>query len=304
MNLTQKQKVYVALALAVLAALGYVTHTYVMPQLQIYRQTANEVKAARAELEAAKQRFYYYPDPAEVINQLNNLKGAWQQELDRAKRVYNTTECKVPDGVAFPGYYFRDEYERVREEVLKKARDKGVPIPDNIGFGGGIPDDDMVELMLNQLNNAKFILELLIDSGATEVSGFVVGQPVEEKGFLQILPYQVSILISTENLVRLLDRIKTTTQYLSVRSLGIRKEMTPQGTTLLRVDMVLFTTRLLDKPVIVAQAAPQPGLATGMPGGMGPMRRFMMMRRGAGAAPGQGLPPAPGQAQVQGQSGS
>jgi len=259
MNLTQKQRVFVVLVVFVLVALGGAYYKYGRPRLAEYKKAAQDRKQAEDKLDAARKRYFNSRNPDNVISKIKAAIAPWEEELVRAKRVYNTTERRVPEGTKFKGFFFRDEFKAVQKEVVAKARAKKVwNFPQNLGFPEAIPSDSMVEPMLNQLYNAKFVLEVLLDSGAVEVSQFVVGDPILRQGFIQLLPYQVTISIKTEDLVKLLHKITTTPQYLSVWSLGIRGEQTMQGAALLRVQMVLFTTRLLDEDVAAAAAAAAP----------------------------------------------
>jgi len=262
MNLTQKQRVFVVLVVFVLVALGAAYYKYGRPRLTEYKRAADERKQAEAKLAVARKRYFNSPNPGNVVSKIKATIGPWEEELVRAKRVYNTTERRVPEGIKFKEFYFRDEFKAVQKEMVAKARAKQMwNFPQNLGFPVTTPPGSLVEPMLNQLYNAKFVLEVLLDSGAVEISQFTVGEPIMRQGFIQILPYQITVLIKLEDLVKLLHKIATTTQYLSVWSIGINGGQTMQGSGLLQVRMVLFTTRLLDKDAVAAT------VATGAAGG-------------------------------------
>jgi len=252
-NLTQRQQMYLVVALLVLVGLGGLYYKFVMPQLQKYAEAAAKVTDLKVQLKNARERYYNHSAPDEVIRELEQAIGPAKQELARLKRVYNTTERKVPEGEEFLGFYFREEFEKVKDELLNEAREKRVFIPEDIGFGGmpNIPDDSIVEVLLNQLSNAKFILELLMNSGVSDIN-LTVGVPVYRDGFIEILPYKTTFLTTMEDLVKLLRTIVGTGQYLSVRSLALSGEKHLQG-TFVRVEMVLFTTRLLDRETTAGQ---------------------------------------------------
>jgi len=281
-SLTQKQKMLVALVLLVLAALGGGYYKYGRPRLAEYKQAAVDRKQAENSLTQARQKYYNYSNPEDVISKIRAIVDPWEADLVRAKRIYNSTERTVPQGIQFREFFFRDEFKKTQEAVVAKAREKNIRVfPENLGFPDMIPDSAAVGMLLNQLNNAKFVLEVLIDSGAVEISRFVVGKRILHRGFVQILPFEVTILITVEDLVKLLDKVVRTTQYLSVHSIGMRGEQTLQGKFVLRVDMVLFTLRLLDKNAVdVSGGTTTPGPGDFMGDDMmgGPRSRYMRSR--------------------------
>jgi len=281
-NLTQKQKLLLAIGLIVVVAMGAVYYK-LKPRLLEYQQASEDVKNARMNLEQTQQRYYNRDNPVEVINTLRAAVGPWKREIDRANRIYNAREEKVPEDTAFPGFYYREKYREIRNEVLEKAQENNVPIPPDFGFSDVIPDNDSVELLLNQMRNAQFVLGVLIDGGVLEVSEFVVGAPILHEGFVQFFPFKVTVLMTMENLVKFLYGVKQKDQYLSVWSIGLRGETYPDG-SYVRVEMVLFTTRLLDVEIAVAQQMPGGPMAGGM---MGPMGRMF----GPGGPGGRGGPP-------------
>ena len=180
MNLTQKQKIMVTLVMLVLAGLGGAYYKYGRPRLAEYKKAAADLDTADKALKAAQEKYFNRPNAADAINEIKAAVTPWEQELVRAKRIYNTTERKAPEGNEFLGYYWRDEFSKIQKEVVDKAANNPVPIPQTLlGFPPEvIPANEAVEMMLNYLENAKFVLGVLIDSGAMEISQFVVGERI------------------------------------------------------------------------------------------------------------------------------
>ncbi|MCD6288271.1 MAG: hypothetical protein J7M12_04065 [Candidatus Hydrogenedentes bacterium] len=258
MNLTQKQQTYLVLAILVIAGLGGLFWKFVKPKLDEYKAAAEEVASKRAQLEAVRKSYYNRSGPEEVLRQLKAALGPWNDQWIRLKNMYNTDEKRVPEGTKYPGYYFREELRKVQKDVISRAYAKGYyAIPDTLMFPTDIPPDEAVENMLNQLYTTKFIVDFLLDNKMIELREFVVGQPVLRDNFIQILPFKVSMLVTMDDLVKFLYNVGASKRYLSVRSLALRSERYPTG-TFINAEMILFTTRLLDRPV---NAAPPPTTA-------------------------------------------
>jgi hypothetical protein len=287
-QLTARQKIFLALAFLVLAGLGAAFWKFFWPQLKVYQDTRVTVEGLRRKFDVIKAKYNYYPNPVKYLDELEPEIAKWEDAYNRRAKVFTATLEKIPVTEKEPGFHFNERWKETRDRLLRKAQQQNVAIPPDIGFGPGIPPVEEVETLLNQLTCTEYILNLALDNGALAISSFAVGQPEETNGFIRMIPFQLGFVASLENVKKFLYECGHGNQYVTVDSLTLRVLREAPGVTNFEAQVALRTTWILDKPAIMISEE------EGIPGApMGFEALFKRMRSGEGAPEGgtRGLRP-------------
>ena len=278
MSLTARQKIALAIAFLVLAGLGGAFWKFFWPQLKIYQDTKYDVDNLSRKFESLRAEYNYYPTPAQYLEALEPEIAKWKGAYERRAKVFTTTLRKVPPDEKEPGFHFHEQWKATRDRLLKKAEQRNVGIPPDIGFGSGIPGREDVETLLNQLSCTEYLLNLLLDNNVLSITGFSVGAPIEESGFIRLIPFQVGFVASMEDVKKFLYACGYGPQYISVETISLRALREASGITNFQVDVALTTTWIVDKPAVAAVVE---GAAQGAPDGL---QALVARLRAGGAA--------------------
>lgn len=288
MPLSARQKAVLAITLLIVGGLVYAFVVECVPLLNTVTATAYEVSSMEDKLNGLKLSFHNYPMPQQYLDELKPIVGDWENTVNLRARRFTSTLRTVPAAVQTPGFYFDEELGNTHRRLADKSRQTRIPIPPDLGIAAGIPAPDLVEILLNQMSNGEYVLNLAMDCGVTAVSNLVIGLPVEQNGFINLIPIQISFEASLDALKKFLLECSNGPQYVNVKDIALRPVRDVFGGTSFSVDLSLVTTWVaLNKDA--TEPAPA-GAARGFPGrrgyrGMRPgMRRFGP--RGAPGAPG------------------
>ena len=160
MQLTARQKIFLALAFLVLAGLGAAFWKFFWPQLKVYQDTRVTVEGLRRKFDVVKAKYNYYPNPVMYLEELKPEIAKWEDAYNRRAKVFTATLEKIPVAEKEPGFHFNEKWKETRDRLLRKAQQRDVAIPPDIGFGPGIPPREEVETLLNQLSCTEYILNL------------------------------------------------------------------------------------------------------------------------------------------------
>jgi len=280
-QLTARQKIFLAVAFLLLGGLGAGFFKFFWPQLKLYQDTMLDVQAKERQFEGIQAKFGYYTNPVKYLDDLEPELVKWEDAYKRRAKVFTATLAKVPPAEKEPGFYFNEEWKATRDRLLKKAEQRNVAIPPDIGFGPGIPPRENVPTLLNQLSCTEYVLGLALDHGALAITSFGVGQPQTTSGFINLIPFQLGFIASLEDVKRFLHRCGNGPQYVSVDSLSLRALRDVPGVTNFEVQVSLTTTWILDKPAVTISEE-EGLLGEGGLGGFGALMRRMKAPGAAG----------------------
>ena len=279
MQLTARQKILLAVAFLFLAGLGAAFWKFFWPQLTIYQDTKAEVDGLRRSLDSIKAKYNYYTNPVKYVEEMEPEIAKWEDAYTRRAKIFTATLEKIPVTEKEPGFHFNEQWKATRDRLLKKAEQRNVAIPPDIGFGPGIPPREEVETLLNQLRCTEYILGLALDNGALAITSFGVGQPEERNGFIRMIPFQIGFVASLEDVKKFLYWCGHGNQYVTVDSLSLRVLREAPGVTNFEAQVALKTTWILDKPAVTLDEQ------EGMPGAPMGFEAIWQRMRGNGGEP-------------------
>jgi hypothetical protein len=141
------------------------------------------------------------------------------------------------------GLYFIEKLHSTIKKFESASSVKGSKLPENLGFGDGLPKDSMVPVLLRQLEIIEFAVGVLLKNGDSDVYGLKplksieYIEPVSKKLFYTELPVQISVKTNTRTFMNLLIELKNASPVISVKELHVKSIEPDSGDT--EISMVL-----------------------------------------------------------------
>lgn len=141
------------------------------------------------------------------------------------------------------GLYFIEKLHSTIKKFESESSAKGMKLPENLGFGDGLPKDNMVPVLLRQLEIIEFTVGILLKNEGSDVYGLKplksieYIEPVSKKLFYTELPVQISVKTDTRTFMNLLLELKNASPVISVKELHVKSIEPDSGDT--EVSMVL-----------------------------------------------------------------
>lgn len=140
------------------------------------------------------------------------------------------------------GLYFIERLHSTMKKFETESSAKGIKLPENLGFGDGLPKDNMVSVLIRQLEIMEFVVEALLKS---EKINIYTLKPLKSIEYLELgaktvfyteLPVQVSIRTDNKTLINLLLGLKNISPVISVKELHLKSD---EASRELEASMVL-----------------------------------------------------------------
>jgi len=126
------------------------------------------------------------------------------------------------------GLYFIEKLHSTMKKFEMEAGIKDVKLPENLGFGDGLPKDSMVPVLLRQLEIVEFAVGALLKNSGSNIyalkplKSIEYIEPVSKKLFYTELPVQMSIKTTTSAFMNLLLELKNASPVISVKELHVK----------------------------------------------------------------------------------
>ena len=154
-------------------------------------------------------------------------------------------KVRISESSSEAGLYFIERLHSSIKNFSEKVDLKEIKLPENLGFGDGLPKESMVETLLRQLEAIELVVGILLEAETIEF--FVIKplraidyiEPLTKEAFYTELPVQFSIRTDTEVLVDLLLKLKNESPILSVKEIHVRSG--GFGTNDIEASLVLST---------------------------------------------------------------
>lgn len=161
-------------------------------------------------------------------------------------------KMRVSESTTEAGLYFIDRLHSSIKKFSKTSSSGEINIPENLGFGGGLPKESMVEILLRQLETVELVMDILLKSGKVEFSAIKplksidYIEPLSKDVLYTELPVQVSMKTDTKTFVELLLKLKNNSPVVSVKEVHIKSSESGSGD--IDVSLVL-STFMVARPV-------------------------------------------------------
>lgn len=156
-----------------------------------------------------------------------------EQEKAMEARLQDLTEfvdpkmTRVSESNSEAGLYF---IERLHSSMKKfsQLRANVLQLPENLGFGDGLPKSSMVNVLIRQLEIVEFVVDELLKAEGIEISAIKplksidYIEPLSKEVFYTELPVQVSFKTDTKSFIGLLVKLKNQSPVISVKEVHIK----------------------------------------------------------------------------------
>ncbi|MBU1062445.1 MAG: Amuc_1100 family pilus-like protein [Candidatus Omnitrophica bacterium] len=151
-----------------------------------------------------------------------------ESELQKLADFIDPLKVRISESSTEAGLYFIERLHGSTKKFSKEAQVKGIKLPENLGFGDGLPKESMVDLLLRQLEVVELVMDILLKSRNVEFSAI---KPLKSIDYIESLskeilyvevPVQISIKADTDVLIDLLLELKNKSPMVSVKEVHIR----------------------------------------------------------------------------------
>ncbi|MCX5692695.1 MAG: Amuc_1100 family pilus-like protein [Candidatus Omnitrophica bacterium] len=164
----------------------------------------------------------------ESFAKMEKEKNSLEEKFSDLVDFVDPKKARLSEKNAEAGLYFIEKLHSTMKKFESDSAAKGVKLPENLGFGDGLPKDNMVPVLLRQLEIIEFVVEILLKNGGSDVyalkplKSIENIEPVSKKLFYTELPIQISIKTGTKTLMNLLLELKNASPVISVKELHVK----------------------------------------------------------------------------------
>ena len=181
----------------------------------------------------------------EVFSRMEKEKGSLEDKFSSLADFVDPKKTRVSGKDREAGLYFIEKLHSTMKKFELETGAKAAKLPENLGFGDGLPKDNMVPALLRQLETIEFAVEKLLKSGNSDIyslkplKSIEYIEPVSKALFYTELPVQVSVKTDTKALMGLLLELKNARPVISVKELHVKSIEPDSGDV--EISLVLST---------------------------------------------------------------
>lgn len=182
------------------------------------------------------------------FDKLEKQNEAIENELRELADFVDPEKKRISEASTEASLYFIERLHASMKRFSDEAASSGIKIPENLGFGDGLPKERMVDTLLRQLEAVEFVVDVLLKSELIEFSAIKplksidYIEPLSKEVFYTEIPVQISIKTDTETLIDLLLELKNQSPVVSVKEVHIKSSDMETGD--IEASLVLSTFRV------------------------------------------------------------
>lgn len=179
------------------------------------------------------------------FNKLEKEKLLLQEKFQELVEFVDPKETRISESNTEAGLYFIERLHSSMKKFSKEAASKDIKLPENLGFGDGLPKQSMVEILLRQLETVELVMDILLKSERIEFSAIKplkaidYIEPLSKEVLYTELPVQVSVRTDTVAFIGLLLELKNGSPVVSVKEVHIKSSDSDSGD--IDISLVLST---------------------------------------------------------------
>jgi len=181
----------------------------------------------------------------ESFAKMEKEKKSLEEKFSGLVDFVDPKKARLSEKNAEAGLYFIEKLHSTMKKFESETTAKGARLPENLGFGDGLPKDSMVPVLLRQLEIIEFAIGVLLKSEGSDVyalkplKSIEYIEPVSKDLFYTELPVQISIKTDTKTLMNLLVELKNAIPVISVKELHVKSIDASSGQV--EISLVLST---------------------------------------------------------------
>ncbi|MFH1854626.1 MAG: hypothetical protein ABH815_04865 [Candidatus Omnitrophota bacterium] len=184
----------------------------------------------------------------EGFEKLKKEETGMKSKLEELEDFIDPQKTRISETNSEAGLYFIERLHGCIKKFSEEASSRDIKIPQNLGFGDGLPKENMVDSLLRQLEIVELAVDTLLKNNSVEFSAIKplkaidYIEPLSKKVFYTELPVQISIKTGTEAFIGLLVGLKNASPPVSVKEVHIRSSET--GVDQIEASLVLSTFKI------------------------------------------------------------
>ena len=186
------------------------------------------------------------------FSKLNKDKDVLDGKLKELSDFVDPKKTRMSESTTEAGLYFIERLHETIKRFSEKTEGSGkIDIPENLGFGDGLPKERTVGILLRQLEVVEMVVDELLESKRIEISAIKPLKSIDyveslsKEVFYTEMPVQVTVKTDTETLIDLLLELKNQSPVISVKELNIKSDEAESGN--MEASMVLSTFKVARK---------------------------------------------------------
>lgn len=184
----------------------------------------------------------------EGFDKLKKDKSNMESKLEELIGFIDPQKVRIAEANSEAGLYFIERLHGSIKKFSEDASSKGIKIPENLGFGDGLPKEDMVDSLIRQLETVELAVGTLLKNDNIEFSAIKplkamdYVEPLSKEVFYTELPVQISVRTDTKAFIGFLVELKNASPIVSVKEVHVRSG--EPGAGQIEVSLVLSTFRV------------------------------------------------------------
>ncbi|MDP6685813.1 MAG: hypothetical protein QGI05_02550 [Candidatus Omnitrophota bacterium] len=162
------------------------------------------------------------------FDKLEDNKDDLEKKLKGLVDFVDPLKVRIGEATTEAGLYFIEKLHSSTKTFQDRVASKDVTLPENLGFGDGLPKKSMVNALLRQLEVVEIVLEEALDKDNIEISAIKplrsieYIEPLSKELFYTELAVQISMKTDSDAFVELLMELKNAIPVVAVKELHIK----------------------------------------------------------------------------------
>ncbi|MCK4244950.1 MAG: Amuc_1100 family pilus-like protein [Candidatus Omnitrophica bacterium] len=182
--------------------------------LYIIQNLRKESESLSEEIERKREEIREYElhqeraPTAALLAKFNREKVALEAEYRGLEEKFKTYSAFVlAKEEKFPNLYFKESLYITVDDIMERAKKKGINIPSTVGFSEtGLPTNEQVPDLLLQLDMIKKLMDVIMETKISTVGSITPGAPASV-AFYKEVPIELTITDTSFNVAKFLEAL-------------------------------------------------------------------------------------------------
>ncbi len=182
----------------------------------------------------------------ELIDSLRADQDDYRKKIEFLKKYLGDFKVAFPSGVTQKGLFFKEQAYQSERRLRENAENKGMVLPDFLGFDKGVPKEENAELLLWELMAVEKIVGTLIESGIASLSSLnirTVEERTQSEVIYDVIPVEIKCQGRTQPLLKFVYDLSRADYPLIIEKADIQKAMST-GKDNLEINLTIDGIRL------------------------------------------------------------
>ncbi len=153
-----------------------------------------------------------------------------EEEFLKFKNFIYAEVSNMPEDSAEAGLYFTERLHELSKRIGGLSSEKGIKVPENLGFSESLPKEALVPILLRQLEMVELACDTLLTEGTDAVSSLKPLKPIDHidpktgKLFLKEVPVQIGLRCNTSVFIKFLIKLRESSPVIAVTEMHVKSD--------------------------------------------------------------------------------